>query len=442
MCGLLGVVNGESHWKDVSGLCKYVEQGATVGVLRGEDSTGMFQVHRNGAVKVHKLAMEGGMFATTKVAKDMFNNADTSRATILHHRAATRGAISHENAHPFEHSDSQRYLVGVHNGSLYNTPTKYDNIDFDVDSDYAFYRIFKDGAKAFGDFNGAYAMIWYENDGKLRIACNGERAFSFAFLHKKNAMLIASEAGMLWWLAKRNDLEIDDILSPENHKLLTFDLNGDLRAFTDMPVEKYSYTFTNTSGSSGGGSTSSLNFRGSPASSVTSQDTAHGDVTPLKEGMDVEFYPTVEGSTALQLVGDIMIDTVGQGMPTVMKAVLSPSSTQLMDNVRAGLIDHIFTTVRGVSKATDGTDLVLCSGVTLSVSNPKGMIQETEDFVEGPGGVPLLEEEFRDLTKNGCGICKGHVFLSDAREGLVGWNTTTKDPICPVCVESLQEACT
>lgn len=189
--------------------------------------------------------LEGGMFADTKRARTMINAVDTSRCTIMHHRKqAATGSVNFENSHPFEHSDTERYLVGVHNGSLTGTPSKYDGIDFDVDSDYALYRIFKDGIEAFKDIQGSYAFVWYENDGNLRIACNGERELSIAFVHKKNSMLIASEPSMLYWLAERNNIKIDDILQPDKFKLLTFDLEGDLRDFTDDAISKPVYRTT------------------------------------------------------------------------------------------------------------------------------------------------------------------------------------------------------
>lgn len=430
-------------------MTKYIEQGADVGRLRGDDSTGMFQVSKAGVVSVHKAPIDGYQFSQTKRFKTLANKADVSTITVVHNRAATRGGVTYENCHPFEHSNKEKYLIGVHNGSLYNTPYTYDNLDFTVDSDYAFYRIFKDGTEAFKDLNGAYAFVWYENDGKLRIACNGERSFSFAFIHKKNAMLMASEAGMLWWLAQRNGLEIDDILSPESHRLLTFDPASELRAFTDVKIDKPTkiidipprVLWPEQKGVQQGNFLTPV--RGTVASSATgTQATAQVIVsteleTYFKVGQDVDFYPDKEGSTAAQLVGTVLIEKPNNETAHV-KAILSPSTLHLSNNVKAGHIASIVTTVRNFTKSTAGNgEILLCSGVTMTSAAQREI--DLTDMIDGPGLIPLTKQEFRDMTKNGCVCCKAPITVQDGIDKNVGWNTSTGEPICVTCVKELAE---
>src|SRR3546814_11475199 len=61
-----------------------------------------------------------------------------------HNRAATKGAVNQENAHPFNHGD----IVGCHNGTLYNVTNLDDHKDFKVDSENIFYDMSRNGAKA------------------------------------------------------------------------------------------------------------------------------------------------------------------------------------------------------------------------------------------------------------------------------------------------------
>ena len=447
MCGIVGVINGEASHVGITDVTKYIEQGTHVGQLRGDDSTGMFQVSRAGVVSVHKAPMDGYQFSQTKRFKSLANKTDTSIATIVHNRAATRGGVSYENCHPFEHSDKEKYLVGVHNGSLFGTPYTYDKIDFNVDSDYAFYRIFKDGTKAFKDLNGAYAFVWYENDGKIRVACNGERSFSFAFIHKKNAMLIASEAGMLWWLAQRNGIEIDDILSPESHRMLTFDPSSELRAFTDVKIDKFSKTmempakvlWPEKKGVQQGNFLSPAQGTGAFSATKTGAsalDTVSTELeTYFKIGQDVDFYPDKEGCTPTQLVGTVLIEKPDNKTASV-RAILSPATTQLSNNVRAGHIEYIVTSVRNFTKSTAGNgEILLCSGVTMTSAAQREL--DLSDFIDGPGLIPLTKQEFREMTKNGCVCCKTPLTVQDGIDGSMGWNTSTSEPICSSCIREL-----
>ena len=440
------MINGEATSAGLLKVCDYVEQGSKVGVLRGDDSTGMFQVDRKGVVHVHKLAMRGEQFAETKRAKRMFSAADSSVATILHHRAATRGIVSYENSHPFEHSDKERYLVGVHNGSLMGTPYTYDGLEFNVDSDYAMYRLFKEREEAFKHFNGAYAFVWYENDGKIRIACNGERAFSFAFIHKKNAMLIASEANMLWWLAARNELELDDILAPESHRMLTFDPSSELRAFTDVKIDKYTapvhVPYVHNRGGHGqnfhqaGGTTQQLTVF-----SAKDQDNVGLDVTVSGSGMfrpgqDIEFYPEADKCSVQQFGGTVIEEVQGRG-PVVIPAILSPGNAKMLDNIKANLTDFIVCKVRSVTKKQGEPDVLLLDSPELAVARSR---ENLLDFIEGPGRLPLTRTEFKEMTKNGCALCSSSISVQDGIDGCIGWNTTSQEPICTACIAELSEA--
>jgi len=448
MCGILGVLNGEKGWAGLSDLNKYMKQGAVVGTLRGDDSTGIFQVKRSGVVQVHKLALPGGMFAETKRAREILNAVDNSSCTILHHRAATRGVINHENAHPFEHSDSERYLVGVHNGSLHNAKTKYDGIDFDVDSDYAYYRIFKDGPAAFKDFDGAYAMVWYENDGKLRVATNGQRQFSFAPVIDKNIILIASEAGMLYWLASRNDMKLEAIVTPEPYNMLTFDLNGDLRKFESETIEKHVTEVYSTNrnfpyrtrqeGGASGASTTQTSAGASGTTNVKLIDPT-SDSSFLKyglePGMEVEFFPDIKESQPLTLRGDVLIE--GSSCETV-PAILSLQTAEMYNNIKAGSVDSIISTIRSETFEYSGTrkTSVLLLGKVNAAIGREGIIQTLPTpTVKGPKGQFLSHSGFLALVDGGCMNCKEVITISQGINSELGWSGNK--PICLPCLNMI-----
>lgn len=460
MCGIVGVLNGEKTTAGISATCKFIEQAATVGVVRGMDSTGMFQIRKNGDTYVHKLAVEGSAYATTRKAQSLFRMVDESPVTVLHHRAATRGTINLENSHPFEHSDEGRYLIGVHNGSLYGTPSRYDGLDFDVDSDYALYRIFKDGNDAFRDLNGAFAFVWYQEDGKVRVVTNGERPFAFGFVKNKNLMLMASEDAMLHWLAARNGFELEDILRPEDLRLLTFDPDGDLRDFTDEKIPKAVYKYDNSY--RGGSNNSSSNFTHAPttaaptsasgakatenASASTGNLLLRGGVSnrPLA-GEEVEFYPTISKSTKECLHGDVLLDRgIVMEDPIIIPAILSNPHINLYSNILDKTVNVVYAKVRGYTASMGGDDtgdVLMLENPLLTFSDDKYQDRESpyDDniSVKGPGAKPISLDTFRKLSSDGCGLCGMEIPLKDAINGNVGWSIPTNKPICIECTEEL-----
>jgi len=229
VCGIFGVIQNDPDKKTMAALCRYMHQACHVGIFRGNDSTGLFQVQEHkDDVFVHKLPISGEYMASTRRAEQIFNLADEYPITIGHHRAATRGAVSLENCHPFEHYDTENYLIGVHNGSFNGWKSDEDKIHFNVDSDWGLYQIWKHGdLDGLSRLDGAYALVWYRNDGKIRVACNAEREFHWGFVRGKNAMVMASEHPMMYWLADRNGLELEDpICYPAKGKMFTFDPNN------------------------------------------------------------------------------------------------------------------------------------------------------------------------------------------------------------------------
>lgn len=443
MCGILGVVSGEKGFSGLTPVTKFMKDGCHVGMLRGRDSTGMFQVDHRNIIDVHKLPMTGDQFVETKRASAMMGRSDAMPITILHHRAATKGAVNYENSHPFTHEDGKRMLVGVHNGSLTTWENKYDGLEFNVDSDYAFYRIFKDGNEAFKEIYGAYAFIWWESDGKLRMACNGQRELHFAFIHKKNAMLVASEEGMLWWLADRNDIKIDAILRPNEHKLLTFDPKGDLRDFADEDIPKPHYKVT-----ASGGSYRQGNFqRPQQIASSAGEETASTGVTgefSIRVGQEVNFYPTMKASDSKQLVGQVQLPTKEDGKYTEVDAIMSCKGPSLYSNIKANNLDFIIANVRSISShKVDKRDsvLLLLTEPTLTVGREETTEQETDDdWAEGPAGRSLGITEFKLLTRNGCVVCTKDISWAAAKKGTIGWETHSQEAICPVCMANLEKA--
>lgn len=245
MCGIFGTVTGKARNPKLS---KFLSDSFMASQVRGTDSSGIFladTIVKNRLAGVQKLPVCGSMFVGDKAAANLIDNADgIGNIAVGHVRAATYGKVTLNNAHPFiiesENGRLDRELVGVHNGTLTSWASHKDAKYFDVDSEWALSQIFEQGIEAFRNtIKGAYAFVWWDRDEQsmLNIALNEARPMHIAFT-KNDDMLFASEAGMLAWIAERNDIAIDgDILQLTADHHYQFEV-GKVRDFTKVKLPK------------------------------------------------------------------------------------------------------------------------------------------------------------------------------------------------------------
>lgn len=229
MCGISFVIHSNHQTTGFRSI-KYTqlfEDMLVAGAVRGTDSTGCFQITRDNKVFYGKSGETSGAAVNNSTSiKAVIKSADEEPITVGHVRAATQGDVNEANAHPFighKNNAGKDYIIGVHNGTLYGW--EYHGTAHDVDSAWAYQHLAEKGIAAFEDFYGAYAMVWFdtEHPGKVFLGRNKERPLSIARSMDGKSIIGASEAGMLQWLAKRNDIEIGEVYSLDEDNLFSID---------------------------------------------------------------------------------------------------------------------------------------------------------------------------------------------------------------------------
>lgn len=184
--------------------------------------------------------------------KNAFDDPFISTA-ICHARAATKGTVSRDNAHPFSFGNNR--FIGVHNGTItnprevYNTlvknndplpnttepPVDYSDLKVDVtDSEIILYCIYRFGIEeVYPIIEGAWAFVFYRQDtGHLYFIRNSQRPLHILWSSVDDVMFWSSEAKMIEFCAKRysfgHEWTNNKHCELDTHKLYSIELRKDL----------------------------------------------------------------------------------------------------------------------------------------------------------------------------------------------------------------------
>ena len=244
MCGLSGVYSPTALTiGEVDKLTRLV----FLSHYRGSDSTGFFGLTEPRAGvgvkvnmwkdKVHPLDFIA--YQWDEMLKTMFKDG-APNALAFHTRAATKGDISKENAHPFKVGS----ITGEHNGT-FNTGLKYEK-DFKTDSEALFKEIDEIGLPAFVKKDkafGAMALVFYNSKDKtLNFYRNTQRPLHF--LASGRCLYWASEArdliNALNIIGPVIDLDVTDSKDIEERKI--FSLPPETQLSIDITKCDYSWS--------------------------------------------------------------------------------------------------------------------------------------------------------------------------------------------------------
>lgn len=222
MCGLVGMA-GMITPKDKAAF----EDMLIMDQIRGTHSVGVASVNPMGKVVVVKSTDDPVTFLETKEYKDSVFGV--GRVLIGHNRAATKGAITAANAHPFEFP----HVVGAHNGTLRNQALLPNSAKFEVDSENIYDSINNRGIQeTTKDLNGAYALTWWDKrNSTINILRNSERPLYFTTNTDNDVFYWASEPWMLYGALGRRGIKHTEILNLDIHKHLSIPIATGLNTF-------------------------------------------------------------------------------------------------------------------------------------------------------------------------------------------------------------------
>jgi hypothetical protein len=232
MCGVVGAVSIDTLSFPVEGWFK---NALYVDGLRGMDSTGIIKVTSQNDVSIVKKALPPNEFLDLKATDKFFSGAN--KVLVGHNRWATKGAVNHENAHPFVHE----HITLVHNGSLFTHHSLKDGNKFVVDSEAICYSIAHDGAEeTIKKLNGSFSLVWWDDQKKTLNFCrNDERPMYLSGTPDEKTCVFASEPEIITWLAggshtRNTKFTHEEPIATETGIIYSFCIGANL-SFKDKP---------------------------------------------------------------------------------------------------------------------------------------------------------------------------------------------------------------
>lgn len=190
MCGLVGIAGRLEH-KDEMTMKKLL----VYDYFRGTDSTGLAVLRNNNQdFAIAKAAVNPlDLFDMTRFKSAL--TPSSSSVFLGHNRAATKGKVNNNNAHPFQYD----HIIGAHNGTL--DKSSWDKLmeatgeQTDVDSQAIFIAIAKLGIEETVKLlQGAWALTWIDlQQGTLNFLRNKERPLWYGYTKDFKHLFWASE---------------------------------------------------------------------------------------------------------------------------------------------------------------------------------------------------------------------------------------------------------
>lgn len=202
MCGIVGVIGATALTFGNTNIFKHMLQ---MDVVRGKDSVGLIS-ETGGKITCAKSITNPTDFLEHRRVAPILSGA--VRALVGHNRHATKGSVSVNNAHPFEHGP----ISLVHNGTLTYPMPAHAHL-FDTDSESIAYNLSlipPEEAGAFiGTLSGAFTLVWYDSrDSSWNLIRNNERPLTLMQNVSNTVLYLSSEAGILYAATTKEKMEV------------------------------------------------------------------------------------------------------------------------------------------------------------------------------------------------------------------------------------------
>lgn len=199
MCGIVGIIS--SKVLDITHQNQFKKL-LVMDQIRGKDSVGIISQQHAG-IQFEKNVIDPVSFLEHRRVTPLLTGA---KALVGHNRAATRGGVSVNNAHPFQHGA----ITLVHNGTLRSNAVTQPW--FQVDSESIAYALsLKEPSQAhevLASLEGAFALIWFDSrDQSWNVAKNDERPLHAVKNTDDTCYWFSSDAGILY-AGIHEDMEI------------------------------------------------------------------------------------------------------------------------------------------------------------------------------------------------------------------------------------------
>lgn len=467
MCGIVGYIHdGKSNLDDVKG--GFLRDALILDTFRGMDSTGLVTVCDNWDITTLKDTVEGWDF----VRGAEYQGMPIGWAAIGHNRAATKGKVNYDNAHPFIGEN----VVLVHNGTLNDMGRSLPEFcnSRDVDSLNIMHALdATDPDKAVDvlkKINGAYTLVWTDDrDKSINMTRNSQRPLHLAYSPTKDIMWFMSDHKHLRVIKGRRYMtKMDAIYSMGTHQLLKFKQGSTIPEVTKYEPEPlwsggayYStgkhwgnsaqryYSGSFKSSTQWSSTRRKIFVNGSHIDKPKALTTVLGDNYGLDSDEDFYFQPDQfipypnrpEHGKFGMVKGEVWLEDWQVWWPMTIMGV--------SDAHRGKMSEKAWTVhLVGCTEQTDKLEPELLGEVivfswyrkepdtshSVTLQEPEPLTQDGA-WICGPDQTFMNYQEWLARTHNGCAQCLGELDLSD--HDLIWW--IDNEPICPVCAEDIEQ---